>query len=223
MLRAARRIVEKKASTLAGVDDALDFVYGFDLPEARLRPWQIRSEIAQLLARLEHRRPATVLEIGTAQGGTLFLLTRVASDDAHLISVDLPGGRFGEGYPSFRARLYRAFARPRQRLDLIRADSHRPETVEQVRHILRGKPLDFLLIDGDHTLDGIRADFANYARLVADDGLIAIHDIVPGSPDVGDVPRFWRELKESRETEELVEDWSQGHCGIGLLRGSAAR
>jgi hypothetical protein len=40
-----------------------------------------RGEVARL-------KPATVLEIGTAKGGTLFLWGQLAGPDAHLISVD---------------------------------------------------------------------------------------------------------------------------------------
>jgi hypothetical protein len=45
------------------------------------------------------------LEIGTARGGTLFFLTRLASPHATIVSVDLPGGPFGGGYPRRRALL----------------------------------------------------------------------------------------------------------------------
>jgi hypothetical protein len=49
-----------------------------------------------------------------------------------------------------------------------------------------------------------------------------LHDIVPqGDSDeflVGDVPRFWSELRERHEVHELVEDWQQGRFGIGAIR-----
>ena len=51
------------------------------------------------------RKPRFLLEIGTARGGTLFLFTRVSSSDALIISVDLPGGLFGGGYPELRKLL----------------------------------------------------------------------------------------------------------------------
>jgi hypothetical protein len=53
--------------------------------------------------------------------------------------------------------------------------------------------------------------------------LIAFHDIVDGpESSVGEVSRFWGELKPSAgETIELVESWSQGGYGIGLVRARA--
>jgi hypothetical protein len=57
-----------------------------------------------------------------------------------------------------------------------------------------------------------------YGPLVRPGGLIAIHDIVPGSEDkVGGVPAFWELLREACETREFVEDWGQGGFGIGVV------
>src|SRR2546423_408301 len=67
-------------------DRAYVFAAGF------LNPLQVKSEIIPFLAKLEKRRPRCIIEIGTAQGGNFFLLARAAAPDAHLISVDLPGG-----------------------------------------------------------------------------------------------------------------------------------
>jgi hypothetical protein len=53
---------------------------------------------------------------------------------------------------------------------------------------------------------------------VADDGVIAFHDIVPGLPDrVGGVPQFWQEMKRKHRVKEFVESWSQGAFGIGVI------
>ena len=64
----------------------------------------------------------------------------------------------------------------------------------------------------------MKLDYEMYAPLLRPGGLIALHDIVPGSPDlVGGVPRFWQELKAEIEVEEIVEDWDQGGFGIGVV------
>ena len=86
--------------------------------------------------------------------------------------------------------------------------------------------MDFLFIDGDHSYEGVKRDFADYAPLVRPGGLIAFHDIVPGGPgkhgDPGGVPIFWRELAVSRvDATELVEDWDWGSCGVGVVRAGA--
>jgi predicted O-methyltransferase YrrM len=179
---------------------------------------QIHSEISALLEILKTRKPERVLEIGTARGGTFFLLTRVASADAQLITVDLPNGPFGaDSYP-WRTALVRSLGRERQEIHVLRADSQRMETLDRVKELLCGKTLDFLFIDGDHRYEGVKTDFASYAPLVRTGGLIALHDIVPGEEKyVGDVPDFWREMKQGRRAREFVESWEQGGYGIGLL------
>jgi predicted O-methyltransferase YrrM len=196
---------------------ALDLADAFEIARIRIKPMQVRSEILPFLAAMASRRPQVVLEIGTANGGTLFLFTRIAAPDALLISVDLPGGAFGGGYPPWKESLYREFPRSRQSLRLLRADSHDPATVARVRQLLGGRPVDLLFIDGDHSYDGVRADHRAYAPLVRPGGVIAFHDIVPGpDADVGGVPRFWRELKSTTRVEEIVADWNQGGYGIGI-------
>ncbi|MBU6402677.1 MAG: class I SAM-dependent methyltransferase [Verrucomicrobia bacterium] len=185
----------------------------------RIAPLQVPSEIIPLLGLLARDPPKTVLEIGTAKGGSLFLFSRVAAEDATLISLDLPHGPFGGGYAAWRGRFYRSFARARQQIESVRADSHARTTRDRVRNLLRGAPIDFLFIDGDHRYEGVRADFEDYSPLVRDGGWVGFHDIVPGPErGVGGVPRFWAELKPTGRVEEFVADWGQQAAGIGVWR-----
>ena len=71
-----------------------------------ITPIQNKDEISALLGIVKRVRPKSLLEIGTASGGTLFLLTRVAAPDAQLFSVDLPDGPFGGGYPAWKLPLF---------------------------------------------------------------------------------------------------------------------
>ena len=213
------------------MSEKIDVVYDFDVFGIKLPPWQDRQELEQLLTILQSRRLRTVVEIGTGNGGTFFLLSQAAQPGALVVSVDLPGGEFGGGYPLWRSFFYRGFATRGQRIALLRKDSHTQDTYEEMKRVLGGHQIDFLLIDGDHSYSGVKCDFEMYSRLVAPDGLIAFHDVVPGPsiPDrfrdrhgddiscVGDVPRFWRELAAQFPTTELVADWSQARFGIGLL------
>jgi cephalosporin hydroxylase len=219
----AGRVLQAAAAEHPGVENWVGLVARFNYAGITVESWQIASEMAALMRILETEPPQTVLEIGTASGGTFFLLTRVASPDALLVSVDLPQGGFGGGYAVWRGRLYRSFARERQRVELVRGDSHAEVTHDRIRRLLDGRLVDFLFVDGDHTYEGVGRDFDDYAPLVRAGGLIAFHDIVPGGPgkhgDPGGVPRFWQEVKASyAEVTELVADWEWGSCGIGLVR-----
>jgi len=200
------------------LSENVDLAFGFSVGAVRIAPAQVRSEIETLLSLLKAEPPQNVLEIGTARGGTLFLLSRVARADARLASIDLPGGDFGGGYGRVWVPLLKALPRERQTLKLIRADSHDPCTLEEARRWFN-HPLDFLLVDGDHQFEGVRRDFFMYGSMVRPGGVIAIHDIVPGREDrVGGVPKLWELLKSDYETRELVHDWDQGGFGIGIVK-----
>ncbi|MEM0488944.1 MAG: class I SAM-dependent methyltransferase [Candidatus Bathyarchaeia archaeon] len=219
--------LRKEVSKCLNIEDYVNLSYNFHLKlklPAKLRvtfkiaPFQIKEEIAQLLNLLADLKPKTLLEIGTASGGTLFLFCQVAEPDATIISVDLPGGPFGGGYPEWRIPLYMLFAKERQRIHLVRADSHDPKTLEIVKNILSDRKLDFLFIDGDHTYEGVKRDFEMYSPLVRRGGIIAFHDIVPGpSENVGGVPTFWNEIKKNFTYNEIVKDWRQRGYGIGVI------
>lgn len=200
--------------------DAISFAQEFDYGGVCIRPMQSSGEIRSFLKLLEADPPGAVLEIGTARGGTLFLLAQVAREDALLVSIDVPGGDYAfGGRPEYkrRSRLYRALGRDRQRIAYIAGDSHREETLTEARTVLGGEPLDLLFIDGDHTRKGVEFDYRMYSPLVRSGGLVAFHDIVPGPPEaVGGVPSFWREIRTS-EAIEIVEDWEQRAFGIGVL------
>jgi predicted O-methyltransferase YrrM len=218
LVGAARSVRRSQPPT---VDQAIDFTERFQYARISIKPMQIRSEIRSFLDLLASDPPATVLEIGTGRGGTLFLLAQVAREDALLVSLDSPKGIAGFGArPEYRTRgrLYQSLGRNRQRVVILASDSHLEETREDVRRILAGRPLDVLFIDGDHSGPGVEADFGMYAPLVRSGGLVAFHDIVPGPAEaVGGVPAFWQRVR-TPDSMELVEDWNQGGYGIGVLR-----
>jgi len=54
-----------------------------------ISPIQVTDEIKSLLLILDKVKPKVILEIGTARGGTLFLFSNIAHEEAILISVDL--------------------------------------------------------------------------------------------------------------------------------------
>ena len=179
---------------------------------------QVRSEVVALGKMLEALAPARSLEIGTNYGGTLLLLCNLSLPSAKIISVDLPSGRFGGGYPRRKIPLFRKFRKPGQQLHLIRADSHRQETKERVLRVLDGALLDYLFLDGDHTYEGVRRDFEMYAPLVRSGGVIALHDIAVHNRDTEcQVDKFWSEVKNQFRHQEIVENPKQGWAGVGIL------
>jgi predicted O-methyltransferase YrrM len=180
---------------------------------------QARSEILQLAQILQKSPPKRSLEIGTNYGGTLFLLCAVSSTDAKIISLDLPSGPFGGGYPWRKAPLFWKFVRGDQKLHLLRADSHSAETKERVLQILDGEQLDYLFIDGDHTYSGVQLDFQMYAPLVRSGGIVVFHDIVTYKPETQcQVEEFWDEIKQHYKHREIVEEVNEGSLPLAVTR-----
>ncbi len=230
------QMLRREASKLSSIEELVDFAFNFHerlwLPipskfkgayrivayRIGIRPIQVREEIIELLRIVSELKPKALIEIGTAAGGTLFLFSRVASPDALIVSIDLPGGKFGGGYPEWKIPIYRSFAKDDQKIVLLRADSHDPKTLEEVRRILGNRKLDFLFIDGDHSYEGVRKDFEMYSPLVREGGIIAFHDIVEHPPETGcEVSKFWNEIKHRYKYAEIVKDWNQKWAGIGVL------
>lgn len=179
-----------------------------------IAPIQSRNEFLSLLRTISNPKPRGVLEIGTASGGSLFMFTRIASDEAKIVSVDLPHGSFGGGYPEWKIPLYSSFSLPSQQLTLIRADSHAADTFNKVNAYFDKQPVEFIFIDGDHTYEGVRSDFVMYQQLIKKSGFIAFHDIEYAEG----VSRFWSEVKEQYETWwEFVSDKNPRY-GIGVLK-----
>ncbi len=178
----------------------------------RVRTLQIYSEILSLARSVASLKPRVILEIGTYSGGTAFLWSQIASE--LVLSCDMND-------QADRRLLFEAFPPPGSRVSVttLQGNSHDPSMVRRVKDHLRSRSVDFLFIDGDHSLEGVRADFEDYAPLVRTGGLVAFHDIVEKQPEAStQVQRFWLEVKDQYESEAFVHDEEQVGFGIGLLR-----
>jgi cephalosporin hydroxylase len=207
-------IFRKKMSKCSSLRDYVRLTYD----TFNLKPQQVIEEITQLLNMLAINKPKFILEIGTAGGGTLFLLSRVARPGASIISLDLPGGGFGGGYLSSKIPFYQTFATQNQKIYFVREDSHSPQTFQLIQETLKGHKLDLLFIDGDHTYYGVKKDFEMYSRLVKKGGLITFHDVCWTGIETGcEVYKFWLEIKKQYLHEEIIKNQKQEWAGIGLI------
>lgn len=185
-----------------GVDDVLETAYhytgvGF---YHSITPVQHPGELGEVAATVADLDPDVVVEIGTGRGGSTYVWTR-CTDASTVVSVDVDFSWLGVSPLRYRnrPRFMRSFAEETD-LRFIEADSRREDTVELVREAIDGRAIDFLFIDGDHSYEGVKRDFELYRPLVADGGLIALHDT---RDDQTGVPSFWGELADEYETEEI--------------------
>ncbi len=193
------------------------YVYKKEFFRFGIFPLQEKEELIDFLKLFIKQHPKIIFECGTASGGNLFLLTRFSDKDSIIISVDLPGGKFGGGYPSWKIPFYKSFTSYNQKIILIRDDSHKISTLESLKEVLNNRKIDVAYIDGDHTYSGVKRDYELYRSLIKPGGLMIFHDIVPHKNRNVGVPKFWQEIHKEYEFKEIVKDWNQNGAGIGIL------
>jgi cephalosporin hydroxylase len=173
---------------------------------------QKRSEILALANAVAALKPRIILEIGTARGGTLLIWSSLASEK--VISCDLVHRQPQEP-------LLEALPPPGSncRVKLMTGNSHADEFKHRVASELEGQKVDFLFIDGDHTVEGVKADYEDYREFVRPGGIIAFHDIVEKQPlPDNQVFHFWKEVRPGKIVEEFVDQPEQCGFGIGIIR-----
>ncbi|MBY9007040.1 MAG: class I SAM-dependent methyltransferase [Candidatus Lokiarchaeota archaeon] len=216
---------KKKISRCRTFDDYVDLALSFEYSlfdtlnyKSEIKSLQNKLEIKNFVKIIKKKNPKIIVEIGTCKGGTLFLLSRFSSDDALIISLDLPTWNIYGGYGYLRGKLYRSFLLKHQKLILLAKDSHKISALNEIETILKNRTIDVLFIDGDHTYKGVKQDFKMYSPLVKKDGLIVFHDIVVHQSEENcQVNEFWNEIKQNYKHQEIVDDWNQKHWGIGIL------
>jgi cephalosporin hydroxylase len=177
---------------------------------------QLEGEILPFLEFAEPLAPQRICEIGTASGGTNFLLSHGLASTTEIIAIDL--------FVRNRIRL-RALIPHGTSIHLVDGSSYDSSTVARVERLLDGNKLDVLFIDGDHRYAGALADFLAYRPFVRDGGLIVFHDIQPDGRErglrsrqnSGGVPLLWRQLRPAFEHREFIGSPSQLGFGIGVL------
>lgn len=211
------KLLRQKCNNSQTLEEVVDEIFSF----SSFPILQKKSEILQLLKLVKAIEPKYICEIGGAYGGALLPFAHAAAPDAKILSIDIhysPAQRFA----------YRYFSRFKQRINCMTADSHSNKTLQKVRNWLAGHKLDFLFIDGDHSMRGVSSDYQMYAPLVRHGGIIGFHDIVPDfktrfgvatKNDVGQVPAFWTDLKKQiPDVIEIIDDSNQDGYGIGIIK-----
>ena len=165
--------------------------------------FNIGWEMQEMLAELSLRPvwPAVVLEIGTFQGDSL-RVWREVFDPALLIGVQDTDETTPEVALEVQARM-------------VIGKSQDPETQDKVLAILNGRPVDLLYVDGDHHYAEVRRDWELYSPLVRPGGTVVLHDAVIEDNDTVEVFRFYREIREGRQTKLLYG--GHGSTGAALV------
>jgi autotransporter strand-loop-strand O-heptosyltransferase len=178
---------------------------------------QNHSEIVEATEFVRGLKVKNFMEIGTDQGGTFAIWSKVSSEDGVRISLDMPHGHFGRSDYDVndRDKYLKSLG---SNVHMIHGDSHDSQMKVTVTQILGDDRLDFLFIDGDHTYDGVKQDYEMYKDLVKPGGWIGFHDISDTEHHRNAncrVDLLWSQLTGNKV--EFV-DKSSNFGGIGLIQ-----
>ena len=176
---------------------------------------QIDDEFYPALEFLLNQNLTNVLEIGAAQGYSMFGWMTVC--DGFGISVDLPAGH-PQGRTiqecECRDRIWRG--KFGDRVISVTGDSQAQSTINQVQKILDGEQVDFLFIDADHHYENVKRDYLNYRRFVSPNGIIGFHDI-NDTPEHRSFDVTVCELWDEIDGVKIEFNTHQHWAGIGFI------
>ena len=166
-----------------------------DLPLLEPADWQMTlGERAALQGILASLQPRLSIEIGTAQGGSL---SRVAAASEEVHSFDLKHDPQRD-WPA--------------NVELHSGDSHELLPAFLSRLVEEGRNVDFVLVDGDHSADGVRRDVEDLlASPAIERTVIVLHDTLND-----DVRRGITEAGAEGRSEVVLYDldFVGGHLSI---------
>jgi cephalosporin hydroxylase len=168
------------------------------------RASQKRDELAAAVKLVAAAQPKVLVEIGCDRGGTLWAWRQVCPDVYGITLADNSYASGGSGQPlnTHGATVHIG-------------DSHDPLTLKWLTGQLAGRPLDVLVLDGDHLFAGVWADWEMYGRLVRPGGLVLFHDIDSAGDLRCEVWKLWPKLVGMLPPDQVVEIRSADHPAYG--------
>lgn len=189
-----------------------------DRPGFSGKPWpQYQSEIDGFIKLLVEENCRSYLEIGCRYGDTYHAVGCALPTGSKLVALDLPGAKSGfrnkGGHQNSGDYLIRAaedLSKRGQTTEVILGDSHSRDIVKLVSYLA---PFDAILIDGDHTAEGVQADLTFYGPMSSK--LIAFHDICGKGKWSRQIRPIYHKARLGRRYQEFVHD--NARRGIGVI------
>lgn len=144
--------------------------------KAGLTDNEINYEL-KILCRLQ---PKTIVEIGSAEGGHVNIISSILKEKKHrIISIDPWNNQQKyEDYCSNISVLEELY----QNIDYIsiQGKSQSPRVIAELKRRLSSfrSSIDYLFIDGSHLEESVISDWKNYQRFVNKNGIICLHDVL---------------------------------------------
>lgn len=179
---------------------------------------QAECEIAAYCEILRQNEVSLYLEIGSKFGGSLWRAATSLPVGSRIVSVDLPNGTkaWKESSESLKACVAELNQRG-YRAEIVWGSSQAPDVIRKVAAL---GPYHAIMIDADHRMPGVTADWINYGPMSTN--IVAFHDIGWKRADtwVGtriDVPEFWDSIKNDYRHQEIKTCPTGKNNGIGVL------
>ena len=155
-------------------------------------------EVIWFYRAVEKIKPKVIVEIGIKEGGNLKILSTHLDEKGLCIGID-PRQEIPWKMDDALCTMHH-----------IKGSSHSKSTVEELKKILKKRKIDVLFIDGDHSTEGMLADYNDYAPFVKKGGIIAVHDIYY----LKEVTEAWNQI-DNKNRFESPKDPS--NIGIGYV------
>jgi len=149
----------------------------------------------------------TYLEIGSAAGGSVFIINHFFNPKTIVIVDD---------NAHWKAHIRPYILRDVPHTEIV-GNAHDIETASRVFDL--GVLFDALLIDGDHIYEGVKADVETYSEFLKPGGFLIFHDSQIGAPF--GCAKVFKELKTDKRwtfVDEYVSKKHSNPCGVGLFR-----
>lgn len=168
------------------------------------------EELTRFIAFIKERGIKRYLEIGCRNGDSFYAVMKAIGPGGFGLAIDKPES---DGTRANLAETVREL-----NAEGIECQAHWGDSTDEavIKVAWYEYPFDLVLIDGDHSLEGVTADWKNYAGLAP---IVALHDVT--APDdhwsdgkINSVGLFWRTLDAPGERIEIVTPGSKMGFGI---------
>lgn len=183
---------------------------------------QRMEELEKLLSVLPLDRPCRYLEIGLRHGSTFHWIGERLPKGSTMVGVDWPGALWGDKKLDGEKVLGSVAVNLESKGLTVRIFLGDSKSEQVVSDVSRYKPFDLIFIDGDHTYNGVLADWSNYNNFGS---VIAFHDIdvqynaayykKKNLKNYG-IPKLWKYLKTVYKYKEFIDLQNRG-MGIGVV------
>jgi len=188
----------------------------FECPDIGQTP----PEIIHTLQKIKKGTPKIILEIGSASGGFIYLLSAtLGNSGATFITIDpyTKGTKYEKQFHTYKHTVKKLkHFYPKNNYLCIRNKSTSKKAQKELSKYLSGNKIDFLFIDGSHTYEAVINDWKNYSHFLDKNGLAAFHDIIAYE----EVTKAWKKIILSQN------DYQHEECkkiGVPLLTFTNAK